>query len=219
MITTVATSAGDTRLGVAGSTGFIAVSAGMIVAGAVALGFARFFAGAPVLEQNLEAAVASLALAAVVAAPGVLALLALADRPVLLLPAGIMLVPLSFLSLAGVTLPLLIPAVMLFTAYGRRSSALPSPRGQSAVTTLVTVVLLLVAGLVLFVHPDPRSYSTPTSGGGVSDVVTYVESATSLAVVAIAIGWAWVAAPQQHASDKSRTPKPTRRAVTTPSQP
>lgn len=193
MITPVATSAGDTKLGLAGSTGFIAVTAGMIVAGAVALGFARFFAGTPVVEQNLEAAVASLAFAAVVAAPGVLALLALADRPVLLLPAGIMLVPLSFLSFAGVTLPLLVPAVMLFTAYGRRSAALPSRRGQSSVTTLVTVVLLLVAGLVLFVHQDPRSYTTPTSGGSVSDVVTYAESATSLAVVAVAVGWAWVA--------------------------
>lgn len=193
MIMDVATSAGDRELGFAGSTGFIATTAGMIVAGAVALGFTRFFAGTPVVEHNLEAAVASFAFTAVVAAPGVLALLALAERPVLLLPAAIMLVLLSFLSLAGVTLPLLIPAVMLFTAYGRRSAGLPSRQGQSAVTTLVTVVLLLVAGLVLFVHQDPRSYSTPTSGGSVSDIVTYAESATSLAVVTIAVGWAWMA--------------------------
>lgn len=189
--------ASGTRLGVAGSDAFVATMGGLILAGAVALGLARYFGASPA-EHNLEGAVGAVAWAAVLAAPGVLALLALAHRPVLLLPAAIMLVPLSFLSLAGVMLPLLIPAVMLFTAYGRRSAGLPARRGSTAVTTVVTVGLLVEAGVVLLVHDDPRTYSTPTSSGGVSDVVTYAESAVSLAVVAAAIVWAWWASAPGH---------------------
>ncbi len=191
MYDTVVPAGSDTRLGVAGSDGFIAASGALIVAGGVALGFARFFGGAPQLERNLEGAAGAAAWAAVVAAPGVLALLALANRPVLLLPAAIMLVPLSFLSLAGATLPLLVPAVMLFTAYGRRSAELPARRGHAAAVTVVTIGLLVEAGAVLLVHEDPRSYSTPTSSGGVSDIVTYAESALALVVVAVALVWAW----------------------------
>jgi hypothetical protein len=108
--------------GFAGSTGVIGTVAGLIMAAGAVLGVVRYVGGTPV-ERGVEGAAGAVALAAVVAAPGLLALLALSGRPVLLLPAATVLVPLSFLSFAGVALPLLIPAALLFVAYGRRSSA------------------------------------------------------------------------------------------------
>ena len=93
-----------------------------------------------------------IALAAVIAAPGVLVLLALHDRPALLLPAGVILVPLSFLSFAGVLLPLLVVAVVLFVAYGRRSAGRRRPQWRTTLTTVV-VVALLVAAAISAVRP------------------------------------------------------------------
>ena len=78
------------------------------------------------------------------------------DRPVLLLPAAIILVPLSFLSFAGVLLPLLIPAGMLFAAYGRRSVYHPLGARRSGLVALSVVALLIAAVISLFVHQDPR---------------------------------------------------------------
>lgn len=54
-----------------------------------------------------------------VALPGVLAAVGLRGRPALLLTAGIICVPLSFISLAGATLPLLVPATLYLVAYAR----------------------------------------------------------------------------------------------------
>lgn len=51
--------------------------------------------------------------------PGVLAAFGLRRRPALLLVAGIICVPLSFISLAGATLPLLVPATLYLVAYAR----------------------------------------------------------------------------------------------------
>lgn len=51
--------------------------------------------------------------------PMVLAVLGLKNRPALLLTAGIACIPLSFISLAGATLPLLVPAVLYLIAYAR----------------------------------------------------------------------------------------------------
>lgn len=58
---------------------------------------------------------------ALTAVPLSLAGLGLRGRPRLLLAAGIVCVPLSLMSLAGATLPLLLPALCYFTAYHRRS--------------------------------------------------------------------------------------------------
>ena len=94
-------------------------------------------------------------------------------------------------SFAGVTLPLLIPAVMLTVAYGRRSSGHAPPRGTTAGTLAAVFVLLVAAVAVLFLHEDPRSYRTGTGGGSTSDVITYAESVPSLtlSVAAVAAGW------------------------------
>src|SRR5262245_5160327 len=90
----------------------IVIIAGTEIAAVGALGVFRFGAGSPA-EGGAEGALASLALVAVLAAPGLLALLGRAGRPSLLIVAGVALAPLSFLSFAGVLLPLLIPAGLL----------------------------------------------------------------------------------------------------------
>lgn len=164
---------------------------GLIVAFAAVLGAVRF-AGRSPAETAAEAAVSSVALAAVIAAPGVLTLLARRQgRASLLLPVGIALIPLSFLSFAGVLLPLLIPAVVVLVVYGRRSAVEPPPLVPAAVSAVVVLLFLVVAVMALFAHEDPRSYSTPTESGGTSDVVTYAEALVSIALVATGIGVGW----------------------------
>ena len=166
----------------------------VLVAGA-ALAAARYWGEAPP-ARDLECAVGALAFGAVAAAPGVLALLSVHDRPALALPAALLLVPLSFISFALVTLPLLIPAVLLFRRYLRA----PNRTGRDAATTVAVALLLVAAGLALFAHEDPRSWTTATGGGSTSDVVTYAEAAVAvgLAVVAVAGGW-WATRPGQPA--------------------
>jgi hypothetical protein len=183
----------DQRLGDAGSSAVVAAIGGIVVAAGVAVGLLRYIDpdGGMAAERAMEGPWGGIALGAVVAAPGVLVLLARHDRPALLLPAGVILVPLSFLSFAGVLLPLLVVAGVLFVAYGRRSAGCRPPAWRTALTTIAVVALLLAAAISLFVHEDPRSYTTPTGGGGTGDVITPVEMliAVALAGAAIVIGW------------------------------
>jgi len=195
----------DEALGLAGAAGFVLAVGAFVVAAGLALAALRFVGGIPP-EQGVEGAVGSFALGAVVAAPGVLAMLAVRGRPALLLPAAIVLIPLSFLSVALVTLPLLIPAVMLMIGYGRRSSGRPEPRGKTSGTLLAVFVLLAAAVVILFIHQDPRSYTTSTGGGSTSDVITFFESLPSLALTACAVASGWVlAAPRRMSHQPERT--------------
>lgn len=177
-------------LGVAGASTFIVTTGALVVMAGLALAAFRFVGGIPP-EQGAEGVFGSLALGVTIAVPGILAILAVHDRPVLLLPAAITLVPLSFLSFAGVTLPLLIPAVMLCIAYGRRSSGHAPPKGTSAGSVAAVFMLLVAAVAVLFLHEDPRTYSTARSSGSTSDVITYAESLPSLALSAAAVAGGW----------------------------
>ncbi len=195
----------DEARGPAGTAGFVFAVGAFVVAAGLALAALRFAGGTPP-EQGVEGAVGSFALGAVVAAPGVLAMLAVRGRPVLLLPAAIVLIPLSFLSFALVTLPLLIPAVILLIGYGRRSSGRPEALGRTGGTLLAVFVLLAAAVVILFIHQDPRSYTTSTGGGSTSDVITFVESLPSLALTACAVASGWVlAAPRRTSHQPERT--------------
>lgn len=187
----------DEGLGLAGAAGFVVAIGAFVVAAGLALAALRFVGGTPP-EQGVEGAVGSLALGAVVAAPGVLAMLAVRDRPALLLPAAIVLMPLSFLSFALVTLPLLIPAVMLLIGYSRRASGRPAAVGKTGGTLLAVFMLLTAAVVILFIHQNPRSYTTSTGGGSTSDVITFAESLPSIALTACAVASGWVlAAPRR----------------------
>lgn len=195
----------DETPGLAGADGFVLAVGAFVVAAGLALAALRFVGGTPP-EQGVEGAIGSLELGAVVAAPGVLAMMAVRDRPALLLPAAIVLIPLSFLSFALVTLPLLIPAVMLLIGYRRRSSGRPEALGKTGGTLLAVFVLLAAAVVILFVHQDPRAYTTSTGGGSTSDVITFAESLPSLALTACAVASGWVlAAPRRAGHQPERT--------------
>lgn len=176
--------------------GLAIVVAVLLVLAGVGIAALRFFGGSPP-EHRLYDLLGALALGAIVAAPGVLALLARHDRPALLLPAAVVLVPLSFLSFALVTLPLLIPAVMLFVDYARRKRVHPIGWLRATAVTVLVLAMLLAALLALFVHQDPREYTTATAGYGTSDVITAAEALLSLALVGGALGVGWtLAAPR-----------------------
>ncbi len=174
-------------MGLAGSPTFVKGAAGFLILAGIGLALLRFAGGTPV-EQGLEGALGAVALGMVVAATGILALIGLDERPALLLPAAIMLIPLSFLSFALVTLPLLIPSGMLFTAFGRRSRGPALGRGWTAFASCWVVGFLIAGAISLFLYQDPRTYVTSDGGGGSSsDVITVGESLISLTCTTLAI--------------------------------
>lgn len=180
--------AGDQRnMGLAGSTGFIKGVAGVLILAAIGLGVLRYAGGSPV-EQGFEGFLGSLAMGMVVAATGILALMGLDNRPALFLPAAVILIPLSFLSFAGVLLPLLIPSGMLFTAFARRSQGLGRNRGTTVITFCWVAGFLITSVTSLFLMENARTYVTPDGGGGSSsDVISVFESLLSLSCTTLAI--------------------------------
>jgi hypothetical protein len=158
-------------------------------------------------ETGPEVALRAAAISGLVAAPGILVVLARADRPSLLVTAGVALLPVSMISFAGLALPVLIPAVVLLVAGARRSDARPDrPCAPTAVTTLVVLTLVVVAGLALFAHDDPRSWQHGEVSGSTSDVVTVAESLLSLGLGSLAICAAWYLATPvtRRAGDRAR---------------
>ena len=112
----------------------------------------------------------------------------------LLLPAAVVLVPLSLLSFAGVLLPLLVPAVALCVLYARRSTG-DTVGGWRAAVIVVTVLglVLTATAVLLFIHPDPREYPTADGGSvGTSDIITLGESVACAAVLAVAVAAGWL---------------------------
>ncbi len=61
-------------------------------------------------------------------------------------------------------------------------------------TTLAVLGLLVAATVALFVHQDPRTFSTGNSGGGVSNVISIEESLASLSFTAAAVTAGWLLA-------------------------
>lgn len=107
----------------------------------------------------------ALAFGAIVAAPGVLALTGLVARPGLLMAAAAALVPFSLLSFSPIGLVLLVPVMLLILAYGARSPGLSAPPTRELATAGLVVGLLMAAVMtLLFVHQDPRSYTTSADG-------------------------------------------------------
>jgi hypothetical protein len=204
MILEMRLSSKDSDMGFAGSEPFIRGVAAFLVLAGMGLATIRYLGGSPA-EDGLEGALGAFALGAPVMATGALALLALRGRAVLLIPAAVVLVPMSFLSFALVTLPLLVPAVMLSVGYRRRSGVESMPGARAAATLAVVVPLLIAAVGALLVHQDPREYTTSSSSGSTSDVITSVEALISLLLTAtsLAAGWflsAPVPSPAQSSS-------------------
>ena len=105
------------------------------------------------------------------------------DRPSLLVTAGTVLVPCSLISLVGLTLPLLVPAVMLLVTGAPPPTPVATARALCGRHHAGGLALVVAAGLALIAHDDPRTYATPTSSGGTSDVVTVAESLLCLGLL------------------------------------
>jgi hypothetical protein len=165
----------------------VRITGGLVIAGGIALALVRFFGEVPP-GRNPESALGAAAFGSVIAAPGILAWLSAYDRPVLLMPAAVMLVPLSFLSFALVTLPLLLPAMLLIRAYGRAAG---TTEARDVATAMGVLVLLFAALVVLFRHDDPREYSSATAAYSTSDVITYSEASLSLGLTTLATSLGW----------------------------
>jgi hypothetical protein len=86
---------------------------------------------------------------------------------------------------------LLVARAAVVTSARRSDARGDQPCAPVAVTTLVVLVLDVVAGLALFAHDDPRTYSTTTSSGGTSDVITVAESPLCLRLLSLAAVAAW----------------------------
>ena len=170
-------------------------SAGIGIAAGVALAAIRGFNG----QDYDRSLLPTLAFGALIAAPGVLALMAMRRRPALYLAAAILYVPISFLSMAGITLPLLFVGAMALVAHSRHGdeslTVVPAP--------LTAIVLLIInvatwGAMVFNGSDDPRCSSTATSTTCTSDIVTTSEALLGLAGVALilAAGW-YLSRPRQ----------------------
>lgn len=93
----------------------------------------------------------------VLAMPAVLALLSLPSRSLLLVPAAVLGLVLAFASFSGVTLVLLVPAVLSLSAYRRRRE--PAVPLRTALVLAVPLLAGIGAFAVMLVHPDPLCWS------------------------------------------------------------
>lgn len=129
---------------------------GFVVAAGAALVLVRFLGEDPI-ARNVESLVASVALGAVIATPGVLCLIAnRTGRPALLLSSGIVLALLATISPA--TLPLLAPAVALLLRWARCG---PGPsRLRALAASIVVIVGVLGAAALLILRTTTRTFSS-----------------------------------------------------------
>ncbi len=135
---------------------------------------------------------APLAFGVLLTMPGILAMLG-RRRPALYLAAGVLGIPLMFVSFSGVAFPLLVPAVMSLTAYAKRSGD-SVPRLAAPVIAMLAFVLGIASFFVLFVHEDPECRVIENGITCSSDVVTSLEALASLAVSAFAVVLLWTLA-------------------------
>lgn len=127
------------------------VASGLVIALALGLFALRFF-GTNAIVHGAEWWIGDVALASVFALPAFVGLRATADRPELLLGAGILSLVLSVALLVSVvTLPLVVPGVLYLIAYGR-TGRLP---GRKAI--VIPVLLVAAAGALALLIFAPRT--------------------------------------------------------------
>ncbi|MHB1139521.1 MAG: hypothetical protein ACYC2O_11235 [Microthrixaceae bacterium] len=176
----------------------VAVCGVLVVIAAGALVVVRFVGEAP-LSRNAESLLASVALGGVVAAPGVLVLVAeRSGRPSLLLAAAFVLAPLSLLSIA--TIPLLVVAVVLAGAWARRRSAGSRWRGTGAV--VVATCGCIAAGVLLFAGTTTRTFTDGTTVHGTDGWIPWSTSIAVVGLVAAAVMVGTCLAPQRATSTR-----------------
>lgn len=173
--------------------GWVVVTAGIA---AVVL---RMVNGADAARTDPRALLAAFAFGTVIAAPGVMALLARYGRPVLVLPAAVILVPAAFLSFAGILLPLLIPAYLLFRAYARHR------RREGLLDAGVTVALLALWLIAMLLSDTTTVEYRSTYTTHSVELSTYLASIGSLLALTagVALAW-WATSPRSDPAASAR---------------
>lgn len=179
----------------------LVMAVGWIVVGAGVAAFVlRTVNSVPAERTDPRGALATLSFGVMIAAPGVMTLLARHGRPVLILPAAVILVPAAFLSFAGVLLPLLIPAFLLSRSYARHRH-----RGEGLLEAAVAIALLGLWFVSLVVFLSDTSMVEYRSDNAVHSVQlpTYAASAGSLAALGAGLSLAWWATTPRSVPDES----------------
>jgi hypothetical protein len=138
----------------------------------------------------------SIAIGAAIAGTGVVALVARRGRPLLLVAAGLALMPMCVISVV------LFP--MMFLALGMVVSAAsaPPPRFpreplRTALTIALVAALQVAAMVALIAHPDARTITRPSMVSSTSDVITWFEVTVSLCGTFLAIVVACTMPPEE----------------------
>jgi hypothetical protein len=164
----------------------VGVGAGLLVVVGGAVAVAAISDRAPV-----EPPLGFVALGAVIAGPGLVALIGFRARPAVWLPAGLAALLLALTSALGYVS--LLPAGIVFAvAWARTPAAMARPAVHPAVLTAMVLFPLLIAGVALFSSGDPSSWRTPAGGGEVGNVITALEALVSLANLAGALVISWL---------------------------
>jgi hypothetical protein len=137
---------------------------------AIALAFASGVAGAALRFANSEPVERSaqmagdLAFGAVLAAPALLGLLAVRERPSLFVAAGVLSLVLAFLGLISLVGLVLVPQAILFFLAARRGGPSRISAVRSAVAIVTATLLGTLAFFALFQRDDPVCWATTRSG-------------------------------------------------------
>ena len=180
--------------------GGAAVGIGIVLAMAVTGGLIHHYGTYPP-ERAATGDWGSVVFPLIVATPAVLALLGLQHRPWLLATAGLLLLPMCFLSFSFLFFPLLIPAILFLTDAITRPRNEPRRRAQCA-AAFVSAGFVIAAVLSLWAHQDPLVWRTASQSGSVSDVITMHEALTSLGFLGAAVA---VAALAPHDGQTTRS--------------
>jgi hypothetical protein len=146
-------------------------------------------------ERSVAGPWGSLAFTAVIAAPAVVAVIGFQKRPWVLGAAGVVQIPMAFLSFSFLFVPLWIPAVLFITQATLAPPSTNRSRWQP-IAAAASLLFLFAAPWCLIVHQDPASWTMPNGGSGYSsNIITAAESALACVCIAAAIVAAVLAPP------------------------
>ena len=170
------------------------VAAVVAVAMGTALGVLRAANGGAV--TGVEGVLPQVAFAAAMASPGLFGLLGV-RRPVAAVAGGVAGLPLSFVAMSMVTVPLLVPSMLLIMSPHTRD--VPEPPPWRVLAAVVGGVATCIGAFAcLYLRADPASYSLRGGGGSTSDTITPGEAGLSLVVLAIGLAAVWSLAKPAH---------------------
>jgi hypothetical protein len=176
-----------TRVRTRDGQGAVAAMAVLVLALAAATGVVVWF-GASAAERAETGVLAPVAFASVIATPAVLALMGGAERPWLLVCAGLALLPMVPLSFSFMFAPLLVPAGVFFGVAVARPR-LPVHGRAQPIAAALSLVFVVAAIANLVGGGEERTVTTATASWS-GQIMTARASLTTIAfvVAAVAIG-------------------------------